>query len=161
MKNSGASSSDPKGKRPMTQDDLEKVTQESNRIKRIKREAKRVGMSYEDYEVMVDEDAKLVEKQTTEDEKLAKTLFQFLKEEESILVNRQIKEDEKFAKALAQQEEDNLPKREKSIFAMSSEEEADDDEKEDLNVQFLRKRKRDVVGESNMSGSSSGSAPSS
>ena len=156
MKNSGASSSDPKGKRPMAQDDLENC--ETDRIKRIKLEATRLGISYEEYKVMVDEDVHFFEKQTSEDEKLTQILSQFLKEEESIFVNRQIKEDEEFAKALAQQEEDNLLRREKSIFDMSSEE---DDDKEDLTVQPLRRRKRDLAGESNTSGSSSDRTPNS
>ena len=68
MKNSGASSSDPKGKRPMAQDDLENF--ETDRIKRIKLDAQMLGISYEDYKVMVDEDVHLFEKQTSKDDML-------------------------------------------------------------------------------------------
>ena len=47
------------------------------------------------------------------------------------------------------------------IIAMLSEEEEEVDEKENLNVQLLRKRKRDVAGGSNMSGSDSDKSPDS
>ena len=152
MKNSGASSSDPKGKRPLAQEELEtieKLSHENNRVKRIKLEAEIRDVSYEDCKVIVDlEEAELVEKQAkqeTDDEMLAKALSQILEEEQSNLVNRQIQDDEAFAKFVAQQEQDESP-----IFAISSE-----DEDEDLNVPPLRRRNRDAVGGSNMPESSS------
>ena len=127
MNNSGASSSDPKGKRPLSLDELESLDKENNRAKRIKLEAELRDIPYEDCKLIMDiEESDLVEKQAkqeTEDEMLAKVLSDIFEEEQSNIVNRQIKDDEAIAKFVAQQENVEPTQRERSIFAMSSEEE--------------------------------------
>ena len=165
MDSSGAFSSDPKGKRPMAQNELE--TLENDRVKRIKHEVELEGISYEDYEVMVAiEETDLIEKQNTEDELLARALAEQLEEDEADLIKRQIADDEMLAKALAQLEDHELPKGEDSISSTpvnprKREDDDDDEEDEDPSVQPLTRRTRDVAEGSHMPGSRSDRTPNS
>jgi len=145
MKNSDASSSNPRGKRPMTAKDLEsleKVTNHNNRVKRIEYEAGLLGISYDDCKAMVDiDEADLEKRQNMEDELLAKALTHQIQEDEAELVKRQIEEDEMLSKVLIQLEENELPKREESNLSRLSQQE-EDEEDEDPTIQLLTRRRR-------------------